>query len=362
VAEILAWMVPLMRDLGIDARWEVIEGDEAFFATTKALHNGLQGDPVPLDEGMVRAYDQTLERNAETLRTILEEADFVFIHDPQPAGLHSLCPRRQGPWLWRCHIDASQPHPPVWEMVRERVAGYDAAIFSLEAFAQELPGQRFVIPPSIDPLSPKNEQLADEVVSGVRGELGLSAELPLIVQISRFDRFKDPLGVVQAFVEGVPRGTAELVLAGGSADDDPEGAEVLAEVQKAASSVDGAHVLLLPPDAHRTVNALQRASSIVVQKSLREGFGLTVTEALWKGRPVIGGDTGGIRLQVQDGQTGYLVRSPAEAGARMAELLDSKERATELGEAGRVLVKERFLLTRELSQHLAAMLAARSTS
>lgn len=359
VAEILGWMVPLMTELGLEASWEVVEGDAPFFNTTKALHNGIQGNAVPLDDAMIAAYDRVQERNAARLGPTLEAADFVLVHDPQPAGLLGLCGNRKGRWLWRCHIDASSPHPPVWEMVSKRASGYEGTIFSLEAFAHELPGKRFIIAPSIDPLSPKNEELGAAEVSGVFGELGLDPALPLVTQVSRFDRFKDPVGVIEAFRHGAKPGTAQLALAGGGADDDPEGAEVLAEVRRAAAGVAGVHVLLLPPDAHRTINALQRASRVILQKSLREGFGLTVTEALWKGKPVIGGNTGGITLQVLDGETGYLVDSPAEAGEAIGRLVADPALAARLGAAGKAHVTKRFLLTRELAEHLEAMAALR---
>lgn len=357
VAEILAWMVPLMNELGMDASWEVVDGDEPFFHTTKSLHNGLQGNDVELEQSMIDAYDRIQDVNAERLRAKLEGADFVLIHDPQPAGLFERCPARAGKWLWRCHIDASSPAPSVWEMVRQRVQGYDGNIFSLTDFAQDLPGKQFIIPPSIDPLSDKNRELKDGAISKALAELELDAERPIVTQVSRFDRFKDPVGVIRAFGQAAGHEGAQLVLAGGGATDDPEGEAVLAEVREAARSVANVHVLMLPGDAHVTINALQRASAVIVQKSLREGFGLTVTEGLWKGRPVIGGDTGGIRLQILDGETGYLVSSPEQAAERIGSLLADSELADRLGRAGREHVRQQFLLTRELTDHLDAMIA-----
>ncbi|WP_018231045.1 glycosyltransferase [Thioalkalivibrio thiocyanodenitrificans] len=353
VAEILDKLVPLSRELGLDARWEVITGDPIFYQCTKAMHNGLQGNPVNLEPSWLEAYEETNRHNAEQLRPILEEADVVFIHDPQPAALLGHFPKRRGKWVWRCHIDASRPYRPVWRYLRRHVSGYDASVFSLAGFAQALPHPEYLIPPSIDPLSDKNVDLAEDEIDAVRRRFELDPERPLVTQVSRFDRFKDPLGVIRAyrlakrFVPGL-----QLVLAGGSADDDPEGEAVLDEVRAAAGDDADMHVLLLPPDAHRVINALQRASDLVIQKSTREGFGLTVTEAMWKGRPVIGGDTGGIRLQVVDFHTGFLVSTPEGAALRMRYLLNQPRLIREMGAKARTFVRENFLLTRQLREYL----------
>ncbi len=353
VAEILHWMVPLMRDLGLDAAWEVIAGEGPFFACTKAFHNGLQGEPVPLDDAMLAAYRETNARNAERLRPILGAAELVVIHDPQPAPLLGLCPDRAGRWVWRCHIDLSHPQDHVWAALRPHVAGYDASVWSMEAFRQPLPHRQVLIAPTIDPLSVKNRPLPDDEVAAVYARFGLDPALPLVTQVSRFDRFKDPLGVIEAHRHARERVPHQLVLAGGGASDDPEGAEVLAEVRAAAGDDPHVHVLLLPPDAHRTINALQRASAVVLQKSLREGFGLTVTEAMWKGVPVIGGDVGGIRLQIEDGETGYLVSTPAQAGERIAALLADPAAAAAMGQRAREKVRRAFLPTRHLADYVA---------
>lgn len=353
VAEILHKLVPLMRELGLDASWEVVTGEAPFYETTKAFHNGLQGDSVRLTSAMLKAYEETNEENAATLRPVLEDADIVIIHDPQPARLLGLCPSRKGTWLWRCHIDASNPHPPVWNYLRDSVKDYDASIFSIPAFAQELPHPQFLVPPSIDPLTPKNIDLPEEEVQAVRETFGLDPSRPMICQVSRYDRFKDPVGVVRAWnfarlrVPGL-----QLVLAGGGASDDPEGAEVLEEVRAAVGEDLDAKVLLLPADAHRTINALQRAADIVLQKSTREGFGLTVTEALWKGRPVIGGNTGGIRLQVINGRTGFLVDCPEGAALRIGQLLAPGANRGAMGTRAKEYVRENFLLTRLLGDYL----------
>lgn len=358
VAEILDKLVPLSCELGLDTRWEVITGDSGFYDCTKGMHNALQGNPVGIPTNLLKAYEDTNVRNAEQLRPVLEEADVVFIHDPQPAPLLKLCPNRKGKWIWRCHIDVSHPYRPVWRYLRNFLAGYDASVFSLAGFAQPLPHPEYLIPPSIDPLSEKNIDLPEEEVSTVRARFGLDPDRPLIAQISRFDRFKDPVGVILAYrlaKRFVP--SLQLVLAGGGATDDPEGEVVLAEVRAAAENDSDIHILLLPPDAHRTINALQRAADIVLQKSTREGFGLTVTEGLWKGRPVIGGDTGGIRLQVVNHHTGFLVSTPEGAALRIRYLLHHRDKMAEMGDKGREFVRQNFLLTRQLREHLTLSVA-----
>jgi trehalose synthase len=358
VAEILDKLIPLMRELGIDTRWEVITGDGEFYECTKGFHNALQGKRRVIPDHLLQAYERTNERNAEQLRPILEAADMVFIHDPQPAPLLLLCPDRKGKWVWRCHIDISHPDRRVWQYLRRFVAHYDATIFSLAAFAQALPHPEYLIPPSIDPLSEKNRELDPGEVDAVCAHYMLDRERPLIVQVSRFDRFKDPLGVIEAYrlaKQFVP--ALQLVLAGGSAADDPEGEAVYREVESAALGDPDIHLLLLPPDAHRTINALQRAADIVVQKSLREGFGLTVTEGLWKGKPVIAGDTGGIRLQVINHHTGFLVNTPEGAALRIRYLLHRPRQLIEMGEKARAYVRENFLLTRQVREYLTVMAA-----
>ncbi|MFH7319710.1 glycosyltransferase [Desulfurivibrio sp. D14AmB] len=353
VAEILEKLVPLSNELGLETRWEVISGNQEFYQCTKAMHNGLQGQTSPLSSAMMAAYQQTNEENAEKLRPLLEEAEVVFIHDPQPAALMQFCPNRRGRWVWRCHIDASRPYRPVWRYIRQQVADYDASVFSLPDFAQALPHPEYIIPPSIDPLSEKNIELPEQEITGVRRQFELDPDRPLLLQVSRFDRFKDPVGVIEAhrlarkFSPGL-----QLVLAGGTADDDPEGEAVLQEVRAAAGDDPDIKVLLLPPDAHRTINALQRAADIVIQKSTKEGFGLTVTEGLWKGKPVIGGDTGGIRLQVVNYHTGFLVSTPEGAALRIRYLLHRRDRMAEMGAKAHQFVRENFLLTRHLREYL----------
>ncbi len=355
VAEILSWLIPFKRELGLNARWEIITGEQEFYQCTKMFHNSLQGNPATISENLLEAYEVTNRENAERMRDLLQDADFVFIHDPQPAPLLGLFPERRGRWVWRCHIDLSHPFRPVWRYLRKHVEGYDASIWSLSQFAQPLSHPMYLIPPSIDPLSQKNRELYPGEVNAVFDRYGLNPDIPLITQVSRFDRFKDPIGVVRAYRlvrEYIP---LQLVLAGGGAADDPEGEEVLKEVRAEAGDDPNIHVLLLPPDAHREINALQRASAIVLQKSTREGFGLTVTEAMWKGKPVIGGDTGGIRLQVVNHHTGFLVNTPEGAALRIRYLLKNRDHLEEMGQKARGFVKNNFLVTRHMRDYLTLM-------
>jgi trehalose synthase len=358
VAEILNKMVPCLRELGIDAGWEIISGENDFFHCTKSMHNAIQGERSEIPESLLRTYEQTNAINAKKLAKQLDDADIVFIHDPQPAALIDHFQDRKGKWIWRCHIDASRPYRPVWKFLRRFVGRYDASIFSLAAFAQALPHPIYLIPPSIDPLHEKNIDLSSKEIYSVCEQHNVDPERPLIVQVSRFDRFKDPLGVIQTYKLAkrfLP--SLQLALAGGGADDDPEGELVLQEVRTAASDDEDIHILALPADAHRTINALQRAADIVLQKSTKEGFGLTVTEAMWKNKPVIGGDTGGIRIQVVNHHTGFLVNSPQGAALRIRYLLYHQDKLKEMGNKARQFVRENFLITRHLREYLTLMLA-----
>ena len=351
VAEILRSLVPLLQSAGLDAQWEVITGNEEFFATTKAFHNALQGQEQKIPPAMLQNY---LEVNRENAKHLPLDADFVVIHDPQPAALiESRHPK--GKWIWRCHIDVSQPQRKVWDFLRQFVVNYDATIFSLPRFAQRLPIPQFLIYPSIDPLSDKNRDLTPEEQQGILRRLKVSPDKPMLLQVSRFDRFKDPLGVIQAYRLVKKHHDLQLVLAGGGASDDPEGEIVLEEVRQAAQDDPDIHVLLLPPDAHLEINALQRAAAIVLQKSLREGFGLTVAEAMWKGKPVIGGFTGGIIVQLVYGVTGFTVNSVEGTAFRIHHLLDNPEVMTKMGQDAREFVRQNFLITRHLGDYLALM-------
>jgi trehalose synthase len=357
VAEILHWMVPLMRDVGVDASWEVISGPPQFYEITKAIHNGLQGLAVNISEKDWALYHKVSSAWAKAHRHLLMESDLVFVHDPQPAPLIENCPRCRAKWIWRAHIDISHPHRPVWKHLESIVRQYDASIFSLNAFAQPLPHPQYLVPPSIDPLSEKNCEIPESELEQVRAEFGLDPHRPLLVQVSRFDRFKDPLGVIKAYRIVKKVVNAQLVLAGGGASDDPEGKAVYQEVLEAAEEDTDIHIQLLPSDAHRVINALQRLADVVIQKSTREGFGLTVTEAMWKGKAVIGGDTGGIRLQVVDYRTGFLVNTPEGAAHRIRFLLDHPRRLEHMGNQAREFVRENFLLTRHLREYLTLVFA-----
>jgi len=358
VAELLNRIVPLQKELGLDVEWEIIEGKSDFFVTTKNIHNALQGAPVTLSEPMWKVYEETNRANAEMLEDKLKEADFVFIHDPQPAALINHFPQRSAKWIWRCHIDVSTPQPSVWRRLERAVSKYDASIFSLAQFAQALPHPQYLITPSIDPLSEKNIDLPQEETEAVFDRFNLDRKKPLILQVSRFDRFKDPLGVIEAYktVKSFQE-SVQLVLAGGGASDDPEGGTVLGEVLEAAKDDPDIHILELPPTANRTINALQRAAEVVLQKSLREGFGLTVTEALWKYKPVVGGDTGGIRLQVIDRFNGFRVRTPEGAALRIRYLLHHHGKAKRMGQNAHNFVKDNFLITQQVRNYLALMMS-----
>ncbi len=357
VAEILHKLIPLKRALGIDASWEVIDGNPDFFLCTKSFHNGLQGQPVGISEKHLENYEKTNRDNADKLRNKLKDADIVIIHDPQPATLLKMIPERKGKWIWRCHIDVSRPQRKIWKYLKDWVSPYEASVFSLPEFAQTLPHTQYIITPSIDPLSDKNRELPQKDVDAIFKKFNLKKDVPILTQVSRFDSFKDPLGVIEAYKIAKKMTPLQLVLAGGSASDDPEGATVLENVRRAAEGDEDIHVLELPPDAHPTINALQRASTIITQKSTREGFGLTVTEGMWKYKPVIGGDTGGIRLQVVDHFTGFLVRTPEGAALRLRYLLHHRDRLEEMGQRAHRLVLENFLLTRHLREYLTLMLS-----
>jgi trehalose synthase len=352
VAEILHRLLPLMDELGVKTRWEVLTGTELFYRTTKSFHNSLQGTKQRLTKEMFDAY---LECNRENARRLNLDADVALIHDPQPAALIDSRPSGSK-WIWRCHIDLSTPQRSVWQFLRPYIIRYDAAVFSLPKFAQRLPIPQFLVYPSIDPLSDKNRELPEEEVRAILDRLEIPRDKPLLVQVSRFDRFKDPVGVVEAYRIVKKSHDCRLVLAGGSADDDPEGAEVLAEVREAVGVDPDVHLLLLPPTANIEINALQRAAAIVLQKSTREGFGLTVTEAMWKGKPVIGGETGGITAQVIHGKTGYTVNSPEGAAFYIKHLFNDVELMAAIGRQAKEYARHRFLITRQLQDYLGVMI------
>ncbi len=349
VAEILNRMVPLLQELGIDASWEVIKGGEAFYAVTKKFHNALHGDKQDITPKDCQVYEETNDSNLEKLAL---DADIVFIHDPQPAALVKKRQAQRNRWLWRCHIDISRPQAEAWEFLKPYVEKYDAAVVSSPAFAQKLTIPQVVIAPSIDPLSDKNRELDPALARGIVEKLGIPLDKPLVTQVSRFDRLKDPLGVMEAFTQARRATDARLLLVGGSADDDPEGAQVYQEVLDRARNNPDIVIRSLPPTSHIEINAIQRVSTIILQKSLREGFGLTVAEALWKGKPVIAGAVGGIPQQVIHQNSGILVHSVEGAAYWIKQLLNNPEYARKLGENGRERVRENFLLTRHLKEYL----------
>ncbi len=351
VAEILGSLVPLLREVGLETRWEVITGTEEFFNTTKSFHNALQGREQDISPRMLKAY---LEVNQENARRLSLDADYVVIHDPQPAALIENRPA-SGKWIWRCHIDVSSPQWKVWSFLARFVVKFDAAIFSLPRFARKLPMPQFLIYPSIDPLSDKNRELTSEDQGRILEKLKIPVDKPILLQVSRFDRFKDPLGVIQAYRLVKKYHDVRLILAGGGATDDPEGEIVFSEVREAARDDPDIQILLLPPDSHLEINALQRAATIVLQKSLREGFGLTVAEAMWKGKPVIGGFAGGITVQLVYGITGFTVNSVEGAALRIHYLLDNPELMVKVGRDAREYVRQNFLITRNLGDYLALM-------
>jgi trehalose synthase len=356
VAEILFRLVPLMQELGMDAHWETIKGDQNFFEATKTFHNALQ---TGRNIATRKNFDDYLFRTEQNLKELKIDDDIVFIHDPQPAGMIAQ-KKNDGHqrWVWRCHIDVSNPDPTVWGFLAKYISNYDASIFSTPSFARsDLKIPQFMVSPSIDPLADKNKELPQTYIDRVLSKYELNTDKPVITQVSRFDYAKDPLGVIEAFKLVNRHVDCELVIAGSLADDDPEGIEVHAKVRKAAEGQKNIHILLIPPFSDLEINALQRASTIVLQKSVKEGFGLTVAESLWKARPVIAGDTGGIPLQVKNGLTGYLVRTVEGAAFKMRYLLRNPEIAKRLGASGREHVRQNFLITRHLGEYLLIMIA-----
>jgi trehalose synthase len=349
VAEILTRMVPLLNQLGVDARWTTIKGDDRFFGVTKKFHNALHGKEESVSDEDFSVFLEVSKRNIENLTL---NGDIIFVHDPQPVVLISKKHAIGEKWVWRCHIDVSNPDKKVWDFLQNYIVEYDATVFSAPNFARKLPNRQFLIHPSIDPLSDKNKDLSAEIIDSVLHKYGLDKEKPMIIQISRFDYLKDPLGVIDAFELVRKNIECQLVLAGGTADDDPESDQVLQEVNERASSNPDIHVLLIPPESDIEINALQRAATVVIQKSLKEGFGLTVTEALWKGKPVVASAVGGIQLQIKNKFTGLLCHSVEGAAFAIKSLLSNPEYAQWLGKNGLEHVRQNFLITRHLKDYL----------
>lgn len=345
VAEMLSPLTLLMNRLRIKTEWRVIQGSPDFFGITKKMHNALQGGDINLTDLKLQIYESVVNENA--VRNHLDH-DYVVVHDPQPLPLIEHYPKKN-PWVWRCHIDLSRPHPELWAYLVRFVEKYDAAILSCREYAQRLSPPQLFFMPAINPFSIKNRQLSDAEMDERLAHYHIPTDLPLIVQVSRFDPWKDPQGVIEAFKRARKEVDATLVLLGNFATDDPEGAAIYEALLGSREE----RILVLPyGDDSALVNTLQTRAATVVQKSVREGFGLTVTEAMWKGTPVIGGNVGGIRYQIQDGVNGFLVSTIDETAARMVQLVNNTELRARMGQRARETVRQRFLLTRYLEQYL----------
>ncbi len=362
VAELLATHVPLLRSVGIEADWQVMHGSDEFFAVTKEVHNALQGADIEWTPHMQRTY---LEKVLDNALLLDGHYDFVVIHDPQPAAMLSFLRERLGgamadtKWIWRCHIDLTDANPKVWEFFRPFVEIHDASVWTMPEFVPASLDMDCVVhaPPCIDPLSVKNLDLALPFCHELIRQYGVDVGRPIVCQVSRFDPWKDPVGVIEAFrIVREQVQDAQLVLAGSMATDDPEGFRVWDDTEEARA---GDKDIYLLSNLHQVgavqINAFQRVADVIVQKSLREGFGLTVSEGLWKGRPVVGGRAGGIKLQIRDGFDGYLVDSVEQCAARIVDLLADPVAADALGAQGREHVRDNFLSTRELDNWLSML-------
>jgi trehalose synthase len=349
--ETLHRLVPMMQDLGIDAGWDVVVGDQEFYAAVRALEAALGGHMVEPAEAMFRAYADAGASNAAKLPLA---ADLVMVHEVAPLALARHRPGA-GRWVWRCYGDLSRAYRRVWQVLARDAERFDAAVFSLPKFAQRLRVPMLIMHPSVDPLSPKNQELSRAEIQQVLDRLGIPRDRPIVLQVAPYAPSKDAAGVVRAYRLARKYVGCRLVLAGAGAADNPEGAQVLAEVRDLAARVPDVHVLVLPPDAAREINALQRAAAIVVHKPLQEDFGLAVTEAMWKGKPVIGSLAGGIPAQLIPEVTGYTVSSVEGAAFRIRQLLQSPDLMARLGGAAREYVRRNFLVTRHLGDYLALL-------
>ena len=361
VAEILRSLLPLLRDLGIDAEWQVMEGNEEFFAVTKQIHNGMQGMYVPWNETMGEAWRRT---NRDNARSLQGPYDFVFVHDPQPAGiLHYLANESHSAlgakWLWRCHIDTTEAMPEVWDFLRPYLKPYDAAIFTRDEYVKDdLQGpQVHLIPPAIDPLSTKSIDIPDTVVRDILARYNIDPERPIIAQISRFDPWKDPLGVIDVYKSiKEARPDLQLLMVASMADDDPEAWSFYERIVRKAGEDYDIHILTnLNGVGNLEVNAFQRAAQVVMQKSIREGFGLVISEALWKSCAMVAGGVGGIPMQMLYGRCGYLANTTKEFADGVRHLLDNPEEGRRMGAIGKEHVRENFLITRLLRDQLYLM-------
>jgi trehalose synthase len=345
VAETISSLTLLMNSLGLRTEWRVIQGTPDFFSITKKMHNALQGGEIDLSSIKKEIFEQVIYENS--IRNFLDH-NFVIVHDPQPLPLIEHYEKRR-PWFWRCHLDLSRPDAETWRYLRRWVDNYDAVILSCREFAQEMKPPQRVMMPAIDPFTIKNRQLSGKEIDERLAHYRIPTDLPLVVQVSRFDPWKDPKGVVEAFKLARKQIDARLVLLGNFATDDPEGEEIFHSL---CACRDDRILILTSGDDTALVNALQTRATVVLQKSLREGFGLTVAEAMWKGTPVIGGNVGGIRYQIEDGVNGFLVSSIEDTAKRIVELVNDKELRDEIGCKARETVRKNFLLTRYLEQYL----------
>jgi trehalose synthase len=354
VAEMLRRMVPLLNELGIQTEWAVIKGDDDFFEITKEFHNALQGKEVDFDEGVFKTYLAYNEMNNDEMNF---EQDLIVIHDPQPAAMTRWNQKRSNKWVWRCHIDLSHPNPQIWKFLKPYIEKYDAAIFSSALFSPQLAIPQYRFYPAIDPLDDKNKVLDATYVDSVFEKYGIPKDKPIVTQISRYDPWKDPVGVVQAYKMARKYVDCRLLMVGDKAADDPEADEVLAQVKAEAGDDPDIHILLFSPSIATEINAFQRGSDAILQKSIREGFALTVSEALWKNRPVIGSAVGGIPAQIIDGHTGILVHSVEGASLAIRSVLNQSDFAERLGRNGHQRVRDEFLITKNLKRHLLLLLA-----
>lgn len=344
VAEILSSLTLLFNSVGIKTGWRIIQGSPDFFSITKKMHNAMQSGDINLSDRKKKIYEEVIYENA--IRNHLDH-DLVLVHDPQPLPLINYY-RRRGPWIWRCHVDLSAPHAATLNYLRRFIDEYDAVILSLEEYRQNFKKPQLFFLPAINPFSSTNKEMSEDEIEERLEHHKIPTDLPLVVQISRFDPWKDPEGVIKAYKKARKEVDCTLVLLGNVATDDPEGTEIYNSLLKCRED----RLLILSRQDSALVNALQRKAAVVIQKSIREGFGLTVTEAMWKGAAVIGGNTGGIRHQIRDGENGYLVSSIDEAAARIVELLKDEKKRRKMGEKARESVRKNFLLTRLLGQYL----------
>ncbi len=349
VAEILGWFIPILEELGMTVEWEVITGDTEFFTVTKKFHNALHGQKEEFTKEMFEKYLSNVRDNSPR---IPDDADFVIIHDPQPAAIVEQYPGHKAKWVWRCHIDLADADLRVWSFLRPFIERYDGAVFHMPQYTKNLMIPQFILPPAIDPLAPKNVELDEQEIKSILEKLDVPQDKRILLQVGRFDRLKDPFGAIQAFRLVRRWYDCRLVLAGGAATDDPEGQAVLEEVREMAQDDSHIHILDLPSDSHREINALQRAATVIIQNSKREGFGLTVTEGMWKAKPVVGNDIGGIRHQIIHGASGFLIHSVEGLAYRIRQLFGNPLMAKRFGQQAKEYVRNILLVPHHVRRWL----------